>query len=112
VLFDSRNIIPEGNVNYSLVGATCEQLQAIDGWEGNCEGIPSVDADIDACNELTGDERVSCWADLDQKVMEEVVPWVPYLEAFATYITNDTVTKWDYDQAVGSPAYARVAVAQ
>jgi peptide/nickel transport system substrate-binding protein len=113
VLFDGRNIIPEGNTNYSLAGATCEQLQAIDGWQGNCEGIPNVDADIDACSALpSGDERISCYADLDKKIMEEVVPWVPYLEAFATYITNENVTKWDFDQGVGSPAYAHVAVAQ
>jgi hypothetical protein len=110
VLFDSRNIIPTGNVNYSLIGATCEQLNGIDGWQGNCEGIPSVDADIDACNEITGDERVTCFADLDKKLMEEVVPWVPYLEANTAHITGPTVTQWQFDQFSTAQAYAHVAV--
>jgi hypothetical protein len=110
VLFDSRNIIPTGNVNYSLVGGTCEQLNAIDGFQGGCEGLPSVDADIDACNEITGDERVVCFADLDQKLMEEVVPWVPYLEANTAHITGPTVTQWQFDQFSTAQAYAHVAV--
>jgi peptide/nickel transport system substrate-binding protein len=110
VLFDSRNIIPTGNVNYSLVGATCEQLNAIDGFQGVCEGIPSVDADIDACNKITGDERVTCFADLDKKLMEEIVPWVPYLEANTAHITGPTVTQWQFDQFSTAQAYAHVAV--
>jgi peptide/nickel transport system substrate-binding protein len=111
VLFDSRSIIPTGNVNYSLIGATCEQLNGIDGWQGICEGIPSVDADIDACNqELDPDARITCWGDLDKKLMEEVVPWVPYLDASAIQITGPTVTQWEFDQFAGTISYGHVAV--
>jgi ABC-type transport system substrate-binding protein len=110
VLFDSRNIIPTGNVNYSLIGATCEQLQKIDGWEGNCEGLPSVDADIDVCSALQGDERMTCYVDLDKKLMEEVVPWVPYLDANANFITSPNVTQWSFDQFATSIGYGHVAV--
>jgi hypothetical protein len=111
VLFDSRNIIPQGNVNYSLVGATCDQLGELNGWEGNCEGIPSIDADIDACNATpAGEERQNCWVELDQKLMEEVVPWVPYLDASAVHIISPNVTKWQYDQFSTAQAYAHVAV--
>ncbi len=111
VLFDSRSIIPTGNVNYSLVGATCEQLGEIQGWEGVCEGLPSVDADIDACNQvLDPGERITCWGDLDKKLMEEVVPWVPYLDASAVQITGPTVTQWEFDQFAGTIAYAHVGV--
>ena len=39
-------------------------------------------ADIDACNAvLDAGERNVCWQDLDKKSMEEIVPWVPYLDA-------------------------------
>ena len=38
------------------------------------------------CNVLRGDERTQCWADLDKKLMEEVVPWVPYLDATPTSV--------------------------
>ncbi|MCC6222271.1 MAG: hypothetical protein IT201_02125 [Thermoleophilia bacterium] len=112
VLFDSRSTLPTGNINYSLVGLTAEQAAKIKA-SGTIEGIPSVDADIDACNEIpVGDERLQCWADLDVKLMEEVVPWIPYLDASATQITGPTVTKWDFDQFSGTIAYAHVAVAQ
>lgn len=112
VLFDSRSTLPTGNINYSLVGLTPEQAAKVKA-SGTVEGIPSVDADIDACNLIpVGDERVQCWADLDKKLMEEVVPWIPYLDATATQITGPTVTKWDFDQFSGTIAYAHVAVAQ
>ncbi|MCL4290876.1 MAG: hypothetical protein KJ051_11465 [Thermoleophilia bacterium] len=112
VLFDSRSTLPTGNINYSLVGLTPEQAAKVKA-SGTVEGIPSVDADIDACNVIpVGDERVQCWADLDKKLMEEVVPWIPYLDATATQITGPTVTKWDFDQFSGTIAYAHVAVAQ
>ena len=42
--------------------------------------IPSVDADIDACQEIAldkPDERNQCFADLDKKLMEEVAPLGP-----------------------------------
>ena len=81
VLFDSRSILPEGNMNYSLVGLTPEQAKE-SASRAPSTGIPNVDADIDACNAIIdGDERNTCWEDLDKKLMEEVVPWVPYLIA-------------------------------
>jgi len=77
---------------------------------GNLENIPSVDEDLDRCAALTGGERIDCYADLDRKLMEEVVPWIPYLWQYTVHIVSENVTAWDWDQAVGSTAYARVAV--
>lgn len=110
VLFDSRSIIASGNINYSLVGLTSEQAKMLEGLEGNVEGIPSVDADIDACGPLTGDERVTCWAELDRKIMEEIVPWVPLVDRNELHVVGPAVTKWEYDQASSFTAYAHVAV--
>jgi peptide/nickel transport system substrate-binding protein len=109
VLFDGRTITPQGNINHSLVGLMPEQAAEL-GIEGTLEGIPSVDADIDVCNQLTGDERVQCWSGYDQKVMEEVVPWVPYLRSNVTHVTSDAVTKWEFDQNAATISYAHVAV--
>jgi peptide/nickel transport system substrate-binding protein len=110
VLFDSRSILPQGNVNYSLVGLTEEQakkdkIEAVD-----FAAIPSVDADIDKCNELLDDERLTCWEDLDKKLMEEVVPWVPYLDASNVDIIGPAVTKYEYDQFAGEAAFSKLAV--
>ena len=105
-------MLPTGNTNYTLVGVTpqqnIEQKLKIDGV---LEGIPNVDADIDACNELPpGDERIQCWADFDRKIMEEVVPWVPYLDATNVDIISEAVTKYEYDQFSGEAGFAHVAV--
>jgi hypothetical protein len=109
VLFDGRNILPTGNSGYALVGLTAEQAKEfkIDYPAG---GVPSVDADIDACAAALGDERSACWVALDKKLMEEVVPWVPYLFANNTDLLGPAVTKWDFDQFSGEAAYAHVAV--
>jgi peptide/nickel transport system substrate-binding protein len=109
VLFDSRSILPEGNVNYSLVGVTPEQAREI-GAQGTIEEIPSVDADIDRCNELTDQERQDCWMELDRRLMEDVVPWVPYLDANADFVTSEAVTHYRYDQFAGEPAWAHIAM--
>ena len=111
VLFDSRSILPEGNVNYSLVGVTQEQAGEL-GATGTLDGIPNVDADIDACNELMDEERLECWQDLDQKLMEDVVPWVPYLQGNADFVISESVSKYVFDQSSGDPAWAHLAVDQ
>ncbi len=110
VLFDSRSILPTGNVNYSLVGVSPEQnTDEKLGVDGTLD-VPSVDSRIDDCNATAGDERDQCWADLDKYLMEEVVPWVPYLDATNIDITGPAVTQYVFDQFAGEPAWSKVAV--
>jgi hypothetical protein len=109
VLFDSRSILPQGNVNYSLVGLTAE-LAKKDKIEGTLTDIPSIDADIDKCNKLLDAERLTCWEDMDKNLMENIVPWVPYLDATNVDTIGPAVTKYEYDQFSGTTAYSRVAV--
>ncbi len=117
VLFDSGSLLATGNVNYALVGLTPDQAtelevtEALTGAGGVLTGIPSVDADIDACNKITDvDERVTCWGELDKKLMEEVVPWIPYLDAQNVDIISSAVIQYEYDQFSGEAAYSKVAV--
>ncbi len=109
VLFDGRSIIPSGNTNYSLVGLTPEVAAEV-GAEGTVDGIPSVDADIDRCAALLGPERLDCYAELDRRLMEEVVPWVPYLDRANVDVLGPAVAAWSYDQASTITGYAHVAV--
>jgi len=69
-----------------------------------------VDADIERCDELLGEDRTQCWIDLDEKLMEDVVPWVPYTWPFTNNIVSTSVTQWDFDQFSGVTAFAHVAV--
>ena len=105
-----RDITPEGNVNTPLVGITPDQAAEL-GVTGTVDGIPSIDADFDACAALlVGDERTQCWADLDRKLMEDVVPWVPYLTSVNQDTIGPAVTYYDLDQSSGGMAYAHLAV--
>ncbi|MCB0872010.1 MAG: hypothetical protein KDC36_01395 [Thermoleophilia bacterium] len=109
VLFDGRNLLPTGNSAYSLVGLTAAQAKdfKIAYPKG---GVPSVDAKIDECSELTDSARIACWIELDKQLTEEVVPWVPYMFGANTDLIGPAVTKWDFDQFSGEAAYAHVAV--
>jgi peptide/nickel transport system substrate-binding protein len=109
VLFDSASILPQGNVNYALVGLTPKQATA-DKIGGTTSGIPSVDDKIKACGPKTGDERNPCWEDMDKYLMENVVPWVPYLDATNVDILGPAVTAYEYDQFSGEAAFSRLAL--
>jgi peptide/nickel transport system substrate-binding protein len=111
-LFDGRGIACEGNFNYSLVGLTPEKAEEC-GIPVPDPLPPSVDADIDNCKEtaLEDDQAgLDCWIALDQKLMEEVVPWVPYLWPKVITTIGPAVTAWDFDQFAGGPAWSKVAV--
>jgi peptide/nickel transport system substrate-binding protein len=112
-LFDSRALIPSGNTNYSLVGITPKiNAEKKLGVKGNLNNVPSVNADIDNCQTKLGNERLTCWENLDKKIMTQVVPWVPYLFANVATILGPTVTHWSYDQFSDTTAYSQVAVKQ
>jgi peptide/nickel transport system substrate-binding protein len=110
-LFDGRGIACEGNFNYSLVGFTQEKADecGVDFVE-----TPSVDADIDNCKQvaLEGDVDATneCWIALDQKLTEEIVPWVPYLWPEVLTTIGPAVTAWEFDQFAGTTAFSKVAV--
>jgi peptide/nickel transport system substrate-binding protein len=110
-LFDGRGIACEGNFNYSMVGFTQDKADecGVDFVE-----TPSVDADIDNCKQvaLEGDVDATnaCWLALDQKLMEDIVPWVPYLWPEVLTTIGPAVTAWEFDQFAGTTAFSKVAV--
>jgi hypothetical protein len=69
------------------------------------------ESQIATCIPLTGDERLQCWADLDKYLMEDVVPWVPYLFDNDVVVVSANVTNYAFDQFAGLPALDRLAVA-
>ncbi|HEX5937854.1 MAG TPA: ABC transporter substrate-binding protein [Actinomycetota bacterium] len=98
----------ESCCNYSLVGASDDQLQE---WGYDVTGIPSVDDMEDECAAADpGDARFQCWAELDQHLMEEVVPWVPYLFDNSVDIISDNVQHYSFDQFAGLAAFDSLAV--
>ena len=45
-----------------------------------------------------GSSRTDCWIGLDKDLMENVVPWVPYLWRRAVTLVAPSVTHYVYDQ--------------
>jgi peptide/nickel transport system substrate-binding protein len=116
-LFDGRAINASGNNDLPLVGITPAQCKA-DKVTGDCApydpstglGVPSVNTQIDKCVALSNQPRLTCFEALDKYLMTSVVPWVPYLNSFATRITSSNVTHYAFDQFSDTPAYENISV--
>ncbi len=116
ILFVSWTLGLFFNINYSLVGLTPEQAAAFESespgtiWTWNTDGVPSVDAEFDVCDALTGGDRTACWIELDMKIREEVVPWVPYLWGNHVTAFGPAVVEWEFDQFAADTAWSKVQV--
>jgi peptide/nickel transport system substrate-binding protein len=111
--WDSRSIKPTGNSNYPLQGMTPDQAKTMGIPYPQGVTIPSIDADNDACQKIASnqpDQRNQCFADIDKKLMETALPWVPYLWAKNITLTGTTVTKFEFDQFSGYLSYTQMAV--
>jgi ABC-type transport system substrate-binding protein len=104
-LFDGASIT--GGSNISLLGATPKQL---DEWGYDVTSVPSIDDKITECLPLVGNEQVQCWAEADQLLMEEVVPWVPYLSESYVRTVSDRVANYSFDQFTAQPALEQIAL--
>jgi peptide/nickel transport system substrate-binding protein len=104
-LFDSAGIM--GGNNVSLLGATPKQLEE---WGYDVTSVPSIDDKIDECIPLVGTEQVQCWAEADQLLMEQVVPWVPFLSESHVRTVSDRVASYSFDQFTTQPALERIAL--
>jgi ABC-type transport system substrate-binding protein len=72
-------------------------------WGYTVTDVPNVDAQIERCLPLTFDAQVRCWAQLDQYLMTEVVPWVPLITQTTGRITSSTVAALTFDQSDSAP---------
>jgi hypothetical protein len=100
----------ERGFNHSLVGASPEQLAS---WGYVVTAVPSVDGMLDRCDGELGTRRARCWAQLDQVLSEDIVPWLPiYNTTYATVI-GPRVRSATLDQSgLGlPPAWERTVVA-
>jgi len=98
-----------GRGNGSLVGATPAQLRE---WGYGDVEVPSVDARIEACLPLTGAAQFECWAALDQYMMENVVPLIPYGAGVSVVLASSDLTTYVWDQLAGAPAFDQIVITQ
>ena len=88
--FDVAGIGSFPTTNYSLIGASDEQLA---GWGYAVPSLPSVEPKIDECRGRIGPAQQQCWAELDQLLMLQIVPAIPALIEEEVRIVSDRVTR-------------------
>jgi peptide/nickel transport system substrate-binding protein len=94
--------------NFSLCGASESQLAA---WGYSGTSAPSVDAKIGECEGRIEPAQQQCWAELDQLLMLQVVPAIPYLGLDEIRIVSERVTRYSVDQPFGAvPALDQIDV--
>ena len=97
--------------NTSLVGAKRTQLRSLDLPSVD---VPTVDLRIQDCQQHVGVAQTECWAELDQYLIEEVIPVVPLLyrttlTPFSTRVAHASIDQWTampaLDQVALKPAF-------
>jgi peptide/nickel transport system substrate-binding protein len=106
-LFSSTYLFPSYG-NLALVGASPEYLKK---YAYSVTTVPSVDDKIAECKSATGDARITCWAELDKMLMEQIVPWVPYLFDNSLDIISARINHYSFDQFAGVAAFDQMAIA-
>jgi hypothetical protein len=71
-----------------------------------------MDPQITKCFPLSGNARITCWADADKYLMENVVPIVPTLFSNSVYITSDRIVNYVYSSYNDAPSLSQMAVTQ
>jgi hypothetical protein len=90
-----------------LLGVSDKQLHA---WGYTVRRTPSVDAAIARCDGFVGELAVQCWASLDQNLMDNVVPWIPFMFQTSARMVSERVVHYSFDQFTGEPALDQLAV--
>jgi peptide/nickel transport system substrate-binding protein len=96
------SILSQYNSNYSLVGATAQQLTK---YGYKIKSVPSMDSQIKQCFPTTGQDRVQCWANADKYMMENIAPVVPLIFSNVTNIVSSRVQNFTYSAVDQGPSW-------
>jgi peptide/nickel transport system substrate-binding protein len=104
---DSLGNGPKACCDWPLLGASAEQLKE---WGYTVTDVPNVDRRIDRCVPLRGADQTECWAELDKYLMQDVVPWIPYLDLLTVDVVSSRVASFSWDQFTAMPALDHLAL--
>ena len=96
---------PAGNP--SLVGVDSQRLAD---WGYPVTSVPSVDSEIAECARSVGGAQTRCWATLDQLIMEQIVPWIPYAAPNEARTFSARVVSVSIDQFANLPSLDRISL--
>ena len=106
-VFDSAWSMGDDFTNGNMVGTSPERL---DSWGYEPIELPNVDDRIEACLGRPTAAQAQCWAELDQYLMENVVPWVPLVFESYIHTVSNRVVHYSFDQSVAQPALDQIAI--
>ena len=89
-----------GAANLTLLGATRAELRRW-GYPGT---VPSLDTEVQFCREHRGSSAFRCWAELDQLVMEQLVPLVPVATRLVAFRISGRIDAVEMSRTEGLPA--------
>ena len=84
--------------------------QRLADWGYPVTSVPSLDSELAECTRLVGGAQTRCWAALDQLVMEQVVPWIPYAAPNEARTFSARVVSFSIDQFANLPSLDRIAL--
>lgn len=106
-VFDSGRSMGDDFTNGNMVGSSRERLES---WGYDPIDLPNIDDRIELCLARPSAAQVPCWAELDQYMMENVVPWVPLVFESYTHAVSNRVVHYSFDQFVAQPALDQIAI--
>jgi ABC-type transport system substrate-binding protein len=117
-LFGAFNEFPNGSSffkrftsqegpDHSLIGATPRELKA---WGYGVTNVPNVTDRYERCLAEISTAQIRCWAELDQYLMEDVVPWIPLAVHNRQRLVSQRVAHFSYDQLTTLPALDQIAL--
>jgi Fur family ferric uptake transcriptional regulator len=68
--------------------------------------LPHVDGQIDACAAAVFEAQTRCWAQLDQYLSEQIVPWIPLAQEEFGWLISPRVADFAVDASIGIPTPA------
>jgi peptide/nickel transport system substrate-binding protein len=104
-LLSREGISGDGLVNISLIGASTEQLASF-GYE--VTEVPSLEGKLASCRQAVGSAAFMCWAEVDQLIMERVVPWVPLAFIDHNWVFSERVVEFSPDADSVAPALDQI----
>jgi hypothetical protein len=83
-----------------MIGATDAQLRRF-GY--TVESVPNLDGRMSACEDLVFEAQTRCWAQVDQYLSEQVVPWIPLTQQTEGWLFSSRVRGFTVDASAGIP---------
>jgi peptide/nickel transport system substrate-binding protein len=106
-LFDSSSLTPSC-CDDSELGATAADLHKW-GYPTSAP-IVNMDTQLHDCIPVSGAQRETCYVNVDHTLMEQAVPWIPWIQANQVVITSQRVQNYHLDASTGWISIALVAL--